>query len=53
MAELPAETCMWKYHDKNKWVELIAFCFLINFKQIDARNAEYIKWNMEVYKPFE
>ena len=49
MAELPAETCRWKYHNKNTSVELSAFCwFLIHVIQISVRNLERIKSRFEV-----
>ena len=39
MAGLAAETCRWKYHNKNTSVELSAFCeFLIHIVQINARS---------------
>jgi hypothetical protein len=44
MAELPAETCRWKYHYTNTPVELSAYCwFLIHIIQINARNMKCIK----------
>jgi hypothetical protein len=38
-----AETCRWKYHNKNTSEELSAFCWsLIYILQINARNVERI-----------